>query len=66
MDIPDLDGDPHMDEDDDFQRQVAAPPKARSNRVQSIRELDSTVQFNLPQSKDNEIDLSLLIGALCP
>jgi len=66
MDIPDLDGDPQLDDDEDFQRQVAAPPKARANRVQSIRELDSTVQFQLPMSKDNEIDLSLLIGALCP
>ena len=45
--------------------QVAAPPKQRSNRVQSIRELDSTMQYSLPPNKD-EIDLSLLIGALCP
>jgi hypothetical protein len=33
--------------------------------VQSIRELDSTMQYSLPPNKD-EIDLSLLIGALCP
>jgi len=67
MEIPDLDSGAAYDdtEDESFQRQVAAPPKQRSNRVQSIRELDSTMQYSLPPNKD-EIDLSLLIGALCP
>jgi len=63
MEIPDLDG--GFDDEEEFQRQVAAPPKARQNRVQSINELDKTVQYALPHSKD-EIDLSLLISALCP
>eukprot|EP00238_Polyblepharides_amylifera_P003436 CAMPEP_0196598762 /NCGR_PEP_ID=MMETSP1081-20130531/94494_1 /TAXON_ID=36882 /ORGANISM="Pyramimonas amylifera, Strain CCMP720" /LENGTH=147 /DNA_ID=CAMNT_0041924481 /DNA_START=455 /DNA_END=898 /DNA_ORIENTATION=- len=61
--IPDLDG--GFDDEEDFQRQVAAPPKQRQPRVQSLKELDSTVQYTLPQSKD-DFDLSLLISALVP
>jgi hypothetical protein len=37
-------------QDEDLSTQVAAPPKLAS-KVQTIKELDSAVKFNLPSSK---------------
>ncbi|KAK3244212.1 hypothetical protein CYMTET_27497 [Cymbomonas tetramitiformis] len=61
LEIPELDA----DNDEDITRQVAAPPKLRSNRVQTIKELDHDIQFTLPTNNDKEIDLSLLTACLC-
>mmetsp|Transcript_22730 Transcript_22730/g.38965 ORF Transcript_22730/g.38965 Transcript_22730/m.38965 type:complete len:239 (+) Transcript_22730:69-785(+) len=59
--IPDLE-----DElEEDITRQVAAPPKIRNNRVQTIKELDHDIKYSLP-SADIGIDLSLLASTLSP
>lgn len=39
------------DEDTEISTQVAAPPKALVNKVQTIRELHSAQKFSLPSSK---------------
>mmetsp|Transcript_28408 Transcript_28408/g.34498 ORF Transcript_28408/g.34498 Transcript_28408/m.34498 type:complete len:230 (-) Transcript_28408:645-1334(-) len=62
MEIPELDA----DVEEDITRQVAAPPRLRSNRVQTIKELDHDIQYSLPTYNDKEVDLSLLTCVLCP
>mmetsp|Transcript_63277 Transcript_63277/g.200143 ORF Transcript_63277/g.200143 Transcript_63277/m.200143 type:complete len:293 (-) Transcript_63277:43-921(-) len=63
MEIPELDAE---GEEEDITRQVAAPPRARNNRVQTIKELDHDMQYNIPSNADKEIDLSLLTACLVP
>ena len=46
---------------------MAAPGKAKNTTIQTIKELDQSVQYALPAAKDDEaIDLSLLITSLLP
>jgi len=66
MDIPDLEeAVADDDEEEKFNRQVAAPGKARNTTIQTLKELDQEVQHALPTGND-EIDLSLLITSLLP
>jgi len=61
LEIPELEN----EAEEDITRQVAAVPKYRSNRVQTIKELDEESQIALPTNSDREIDFSLLTSVLC-
>jgi len=61
LDIPELE----VEGEEDITFQVAEAPRARNNRMQTMAELDSDQQFNLPSNTDNEVDLSLLTMVLC-
>jgi len=61
LEIPELE----TEADEDITRQVAAVPKFRSNRVQTINELDKDSHIALPTNSDSEIDFSLLTSVLC-
>jgi len=66
MEIPDLEeAVQDDDEEEKFNRQVAAPGKAKNTSIQTLKELDQEVQHALPAGQD-EIDLSLLITSLLP
>lgn len=61
LEIPELE----TEAEEDITRQVADVPKYRSNRVQTIKELDDESQIALPTNSDREIDFSLLTSVLC-
>jgi len=61
MDIPELE----EEGKEDLTRVVAEAPKVRSNKVQGIDELNEDTQFNLPNTDDRDIDLSMLTTVLC-
>lgn len=64
MEIPDLD-EGGGDEDGDITTQVAAVPKYRANRVQTIRELDEEAHMlGRQDEQDEDIDFSLLTSVL--
>lgn len=58
---------PELEEaaDEDITRQVAAVPKFRSNRIQTINDLDQDSHIALPSNTDSDIDFSLLTSVLC-
>mmetsp|Transcript_28 Transcript_28/g.53 ORF Transcript_28/g.53 Transcript_28/m.53 type:complete len:237 (-) Transcript_28:460-1170(-) len=60
--IPDLE----EELEEDITRQVAAPPRVRNNRVQTIKELDTEIKFSLPAAGESGIDLSILTQTLSP
>ena len=45
--------------------QVAAPPKVKTLKVQSLKDLDDEFKLNIPGA-DASFDLSLLLAALSP
>lgn len=51
-------------EDNELLDQVATPPKALMNKVQTIKELSTNARFNIPNAKESGIDLNLLTQAL--
>lgn len=61
LEIPELEA----DSEEDITRQVAEPPRALNNRMQTMDELDNDQQYNLPSNPDLDIDLSLLTTVLC-
>ncbi|GBG67610.1 hypothetical protein CBR_g740 [Chara braunii] len=61
--IPGLEDEEDVDE---LTSQVAAPPRPSLPRVQTLKELDQTVQFSLPTHTETGIDLSLLTAVLLP
>ena len=64
MEIPELDEDAGFDEDD-ITTQVAAVPKYRANRVQTIGELDEEAHMlQRADDEDDDIDFSLLTSVL--
>lgn len=66
FDEPDEEPLPKGDEDDELSTQVAEPPKLLTNKVQTMKELESLAKFNLPQAKESGIDIALLTNTLAP
>jgi len=67
LEIPELE---EEDEEEDLTRQVAAPPRLLRRNVQTMKELDSDIAFNIPigggKGQTPEVDLSLLTAKLLP
>eukprot|EP00193_Tetraselmis_chui_P016508 CAMPEP_0177783210 /NCGR_PEP_ID=MMETSP0491_2-20121128/18961_1 /TAXON_ID=63592 /ORGANISM="Tetraselmis chuii, Strain PLY429" /LENGTH=224 /DNA_ID=CAMNT_0019303725 /DNA_START=369 /DNA_END=1043 /DNA_ORIENTATION=- len=61
LEIPELEA----EGDEDITTQVAEPPRAWNNRMQTMEELNDDQQYNLPSNPDLDIDLSLLTTVLC-
>mmetsp|Transcript_2983 Transcript_2983/g.4317 ORF Transcript_2983/g.4317 Transcript_2983/m.4317 type:complete len:162 (+) Transcript_2983:50-535(+) len=62
QEIPDLD----VNDESDIKRQVAAAPNVRVQRVQSLKELDQDIMYQIPNSMQDGVDLSMLTSTLVP